>query len=69
MYQQYLTTYRPARDLRPEDRKAIEVDLISDLPDGYVTEVLYVQGVLETAFSVSWLARYPTMPLDFLSRV
>lgn len=41
VYQEYLTRYRPAPDLRKEDREAIETELKSDLPDGYVGQVLY----------------------------
>ncbi|CAN0120374.1 unnamed protein product, partial [Ectocarpus sp. 13 AM-2016] len=56
VYQQYLTTYRPARDLRPEDRKAIEVDLISDLPDGYVTEAHGSND--DYSISEAWMRTY-----------
>lgn len=41
VYEQYLRQYRPCTELREEEKAAIENELKSDLPDGYLGQVRY----------------------------
>lgn len=39
VYQQYLKRYKPASDLREEDKAAVETELTTELQDGYLGQV------------------------------